>query len=194
MEGRGCDFLNCLWKTERRRWWSEGRWERGRQAGRWKEVWVTQSVKGKGDSRGLTVNGCTGGRAGARKGKAGEIKRWRGQISHQLSEHLYYPFSLALPRPPPPLSLCPIKPQCGILSHQISSSPERQFKLLCQSYLKHIRCWGYTPLCSHPPSFFLPVCPCHGPNLGSGCSRWQSSWDAVLPHGTESHYQSTIRM
>lgn len=50
---------------------------------------------------GLTVNGCTGGRANARKGKAGEIKRWRGQISHQLSEHLYYPFSLALPRPPP---------------------------------------------------------------------------------------------
>lgn len=31
------------------------------------------------------------------------------------------------------------QPRCGILSHQISSSPERRFKLLCQSYLKHIR-------------------------------------------------------
>lgn len=30
------------------------------------------------------------------------------------------------------------QPQPGILSHQISSSPERRFKLLCQSYLKHI--------------------------------------------------------
>lgn len=157
---------------------------RGRQGERWREVRgsVTQSVKEKeergGERLGLVVNGCNWVREAGTKWERERLERWKDEegrfptswvstsITLSLSLCLFLPSSISVS----------YQPQCGILSHQISSSPERRFKLLCQSYLKHIQRWGHARHCSLPPSFFLPDRPCHGPNLGRGwCSILGSS-------------------
>lgn len=123
------------------------------------------------------------------KKEAGEMKRWRGQISRQLSEHLYYPLSLSLPASPHLLYLCVLS---ASLWDQISCSPQRFFKLLWQSYLKHQhKLPRPRPLnfSFRHRSFSLFILDTDQ-NFGR---RWTFGL-STCPRGLKSHYQSNTRV
>lgn len=130
---------------------------------RWREVRVTQSVKGIERSGEEGVGGKwmwegKGGRDKVRK----RAREWRDE-KMQRADFPPAEWAPLLPFLSPPFCLfhpfsisVSYQPQCGILSHQISSDPERRLKLLCQSYLKHIQCWGQAPIRLLLQSFLPP--------------------------------------
>lgn len=159
------------------RWWAKGTTGRETEGGERERDAKCERERGE-ESLGLVVNGYNWLREAGPKWERERLERWKDEegrfptswvstsITLSLSLHASLHHSL-----PSSISVS-YQPQCGILSHQISSSPERRFKLLCQSYLKHIWRWGHAPFCSLPPSVFLSVRPCRSLNLGRG---WSSS-------------------
>lgn len=133
------------------------------------------------ESFGSVVNGYNWVREDGTKWEREMLERWKDEEGRFPTSWVSTSITLSLPLYaflshflPSSISVS-YQPQSGILSHQISSSPERRFKLLRQSYLKHIWRWGHAPFCSLPPSVFLPVRPCRGLNLGRG---WSSSFSS----------------